>query len=944
MNRQDHGFRLEHCFEQQVQRNPGGVALYYADATVTFAELQASADRLLAALRAAGVRDGGFVGLHLERSPAYVAGVLAILKGNGAVVPLPPSFPESRLREILALAMLDAVVDDEKTPLASRLADRSIRFSDVPEDAGRIEAAAGGSPDQPAFVLCSSGSTGKPKMIVRSHRSFSHRLRWTWENHPYARGEVCCQKSHMTTTHAVYELFEPLLSGIPVCVLSDQQVRSLESFWETIRARGISRLLVVPSMLQTSLDMPGFVAPPLKVLVLMGEYVHAKLAARAIEAFPGQTKIFSIYGSTEASSTLVCDVRASFRPGEELPLGKPISEEVRALVLDDDLRPVAPGETGMLYVAGSPVFAGYFKQPALTDSVFTPAPGGDGRLYRTQDQVRRMPDGSLRFVGRVDHTVKIRGFRVDLQEVEKTLLLHPDVRQCAVALSGGEPEQTTLLAFVAPATVPEQGVFRFLSERLPAYMIPSAVVALHSLPLTASGKIDRRELLADYAGRVPGHCAGRYSSETARRVARVWEGVLKLAAVPPDRSFFELGGTSLTAFTATHRLRQAFGLDRRQLSDASLYRLPTVEALAAHVEALLGGTAAQADPTQPVLVTLKQGDEALPPLFVISSAGGTLGAYDKLVRALEIRRAVVGVRDPFLWGGRALTAGFQSWIALYVEAIRQRQPRGPYHLLAYSSAAAFGYEIARHLRRAGGEVAFLGLVDPLAMDCAWRWRFGYWALRARFMRRWFARIVRLGGWLRLAVPRGLRDDGASARRHDAALADERFVRAATDSGKSRKHILRLSALLELDSGRPLALDPSELAQVPPDRYLDTLLARVLRVTPEADPQTLRNLAIQYNFQVKTQHRYRLRRYDGKLAMFEPEGPCSGLLAAQFRPYVGGLTVHKIKLGTPSERTRALGGLLSPRIQSHFLCMRDDVFAATLAETLAVLLQRAAAKP
>ncbi|HEX9055720.1 MAG TPA: non-ribosomal peptide synthetase, partial [Gemmatimonadales bacterium] len=578
-------FLLHECFARQAGRTPGRVALYYKDRSITFAELAAAVHRVAEALRSQGTGAGRYVGLHMERSIDYVIALLGILEANGAAVPLPPSYPEGRLREILSFAEIDAIVDDAETPLDPALSDRVVHFGDLAGAPGgtaaglaATDAAAPGRADQPAFVLCSSGSTGKPKMIVRSHRSFFHRLQWTWDHHPYAPGEVCCQKSFMTTTHAIYELFEPLLAGTPVVIIPDQEVRDLERFWETIRTRGISRLLIVPSLLQASLDMPGFAAPPVRVLVLMGEYVHPRLAGRALESFPEPARVFSIYGSTEASSTLVCDLRESYRAGEELPLGRPISPDVRASVLGAGLEPVGPGEAGMLHIAGPALFKEYFKDPALTASVLVEPPDDTGPLYDTRDQVRRMPDGSLLFMGRVDHTVKIRGFRVDLEEVERALLLHPDVSQGAVLAGAGDSGSALLLAFVTPATVDQAGVYRVLRDQLPGYMVPSVVVGLPAFPLTASGKVDRRKLLEQYAARAATAAApDRGLSETGRRVSEVWQGVLKHGDIRPDSSFFEVGGTSLTVFAAVHRLREAFGLDRSRLSDQAIYQFPTVE-------------------------------------------------------------------------------------------------------------------------------------------------------------------------------------------------------------------------------------------------------------------------------------------------------------------------------------------------------------------------------
>lgn len=942
MSRPEPTFLLHERFAVQARQTPGNVALYYRNGSITYAELEARSDRLAGHLRAQGIRGGSAVGLYMERSIDYVVSLLAILKANAAVVPLPPSYPEGRLSAILSFAALDAVIDHDETPLRLTTQGRVIRFGALPSTAGDARAAASGHPNQSAFVLCSSGSTGTPKMIVRSHRSFAHRLEWTWATHPYATDEVCCQKAHMTTTHAIYELFEPLLRGIPVVIIPDEVVRSIELFWDTIRAKAISRLLIVPSMLQASLDMPGFVAPPLKVVVLMGEYVHAKLAERTLEAFPEPSKIYSIYGSTEASSTLVCDLRESFRAGSELPLGRPISPDVRAYVLDANLEQVAPGEAGTLYIAGSALFKEYFRSPELTAPVFVTAPGAMGTLYHTHDQVRRTPDGELHFVGRIGHTVKVRGFRVDLHEVERALLLHPGVAHAAVALSEGGAGNSALLGFYAPNTVDEAALYRVLRAHLPAYMVPSVLIGLDSFPLTASGKIDRRRLVEEHAGRAASDAPGELRSKTEARVVEVWGGLLGHRAIGTDSSFFEVGGTSLTVFAAVHRLRAAFNLSRDQLSDQTMYRCPTVGELAAYIDSVAAGHAPLAPSRVPLLVTLKRGNGvALPPFFLIASAGGTLGAYEKLVKALRTRRDVIGVRDPFVWGDRDPTLGFQHWVGRYVDAIRERQSHGPYYIGAYSSAGAFGYEIARQLRHAGSDVALLTLIDPLALDKETPRRFGYWALRARFMRPSFERIVRLGGWLRTAAIRAGRATrvwSPSTIKNDQALTRQEFLEIATEARTSRGHFVNVSALLELNTGLPFALTDAELSQVEPNRYVEVLLERVRSLAPEIDPANIENILVQYYLQTRAHHVYKLQRYEGTVALFEPDSPHRGLLAALLRPHVDELRVRYLKLGNSSPEARSVAEAFSPRLRTHYLSMRDDAFVNELAGELDVLLE------
>jgi amino acid adenylation domain-containing protein len=915
---------LLHCrFEEQARRTPEAVALWWNDAPVSYAALDAAARRVANALAERGAGEGTYVGLHMERSADYYAAMLGILKTGSAVVPLPPAYPAARLSEILEFSRLDAVID-----AATFAAMRERR--DVPFDSAATD------PDRAAVVLCSSGSTGKPKMIVRSHRSFFHRLNWTWQNWPYDKGEACCQKSHMTTTHSLYELFEPLLAGVPVHVLPDEAVRDVERFWDTIREKQISRLLIVPSLLQVSLDLPGFTAPQIRVLVLMGEYVNPRFAARVLEAFPRDTKVFSIYGSTEASSTLVCDVRERLRPGEELPLGKPISPDVRAVVLGPSGAPVAAGESGLLHIAGPALFSGYFRNPELTASVIV-RPGLDGAaLFNTHDQVKVRPDGNLQFVGRIDDTVKVRGFRVDLGEVERAILEHREVKQAVVMLGEGSDDRP-LLAFYTPDTVDHAALLRSLRDRLPPYMVPSVLAGLAAFPLTASGKADRRKLLEDFTRRAAVPASGDALSATEARIVEAWRAVLGHGEIRRDSNFFEVGGTSLSVFAAVQRLRDAFGLDRSRLSDQSFYLYPTPRELAAYIDALSRGEAAATPAASPVAVTLRKGDSARPRLFVIASSGGTLGAYDRLAKALKTDREVVGIRDPFIWGAREPTMGFQEWISLYVDAIRERQPDGPYTICAYSSAGAFGYEIAQRLRQDGQDVERLILIDPLGIGGKVPHDFGFHVFAAYFGGRRHKLFVRITGWLRHLSGIGRRI-GALLHVNDYTMSRELFEQRAAAVRSDRKVMKDLSSLFELNSGLPFTMSDADFEGVQAEQSLEKFLAHMTAVAPDLDAETVERILIQYYcLQLPATHQYLLRIYGGCVDLFEPEGPQVGLLSVLFRPYVKNLRMRVLPVGAPSERTAFVCQNLARSLRTHYRSMRDDIFVTRLAAELDPLL-------
>ncbi len=931
-------FRFDKAFEDQVLRTPNAIALRSPEGTITYADLDIKANQVAHHLRAAGIPAEAFVGLYLERSIDAVAATLGILKADAAVVPLPPSWPADRVAEVLKFADLDAVIDTDSTPLTAETGSPVLRLADAFRGIASAPTKVLDS-DRPAFVICSSGSTGTPKMIVRSHGSFYHRLQWTWKEHPFTANDMCVQKSFQATTHAVYELFEPMLRGVPVRIVSDELLRDLAGFWSLLTSESVTRLLIVPSMLQASLDLPGFVAPPIRVMVLMGEHVSASLASSAAAAFPAETKIFSVYGSSEASSTMLVDLRSS-RPGETDPLvGKPISPDVRAYVLDEDLQPVAPGGIGMLYIAGTPLFTEYFRNPEGTKAVLEKRFGSE-RLYCTNDQIHVTEDGGYKFAGRADGVVKVRGFRVDVSEVERTLSRAPEIRQCVVTPYPDAASATTLVGFVTPGNVKTAELFGSLRKYLPAYMIPSIIIPKDEFPRTPSGKVDRRRLLAEYREDSARISDEQYESATEKAVAKVWKNLLQCGAVDRDSSFFEVGGTSLTVFAAAHRLREVFDLTDEQLSAKGIYAHPTLPALAKAIDRALRREVAVDTPhDETVLVTLRHGDRSdHPPLFCVSSAGGTLGAYDKVVNALRTPRDVVGLRDPFLVGARNPTDGFQHWVRCYTDAVRRRQPEGPYHILAYSSAGAFGYEIAQQLRADGEEVALLALVDPVGMDVNNPQRFGHWARWARSRRDSVRKLVHLGGQLRAAVPAALRERRSVKNVNDWTPTHTDVQAMQLWAKTDRENIVRFSTLLELNTGQPFAIDKSELDTVEPSAYLNFLLARIMQVDASIEADLITRVLVQYDLQARAQHRYRLQRYDRSVHLFEVAGPHSGLIAAQLQPYVRSLYGRSLALDGLSDRASELLQTFPEGLRAHYSCMRNDTFAESLAAELDAALQ------
>jgi amino acid adenylation domain-containing protein len=928
---------LDRQFVEQAQRTPDSLALIAGDRTLTYRALERQTACAAAGLRRHGVGRGATVAILMDRSVEWVTAVLATLRAGATVLPLPPNYPPARVQTILAQAQVRATIrwrsarpiDD---PLASPHLDLDDLCAEVPAQTAAT-VADDGDPERPAFVLCSSGSTGLPKMIVRSHRSFFHRLSWTWREHPFESGEVGCHKAQTTTTHGVYELFEPLLRGVPTAIFSDEEARNLERFWDLVHARGVTRLLVVPTAMQASLGLPTFRAPTLRVLVLMGEHVATSLARRIVATFPASTKLYSIYGSTEASSTLVCDLRKATAAEGELPLGQPIGPDIGVHVLDTNLQAVRPGQVGRLYVSGPALFEGYLAQPEATAQVILRHPRSDERLFDTRDDVRQGADGNLFYVGRADDTVKIRGFRVELAEVECAIQACPGVAQAAVLVDRERENEAVLVGFFTPRNVAVASVLQALRERLPPYMVPAALIGLNAFPLTERSKLDRRRLLATYRESAGRDAANPDFSGMEREVAKIWERTLGHRRFDRDSSFFEVGGTSLTTAVLVHRLREEFGLARDRVPEHFVYRYPTVATMTRGLAALSGGAAVTGSGAASVLVTLRRAaDTTKPPLFCVASAGGTVGAYRKLAAALRYEGEVVGVRDPYVTAEREPTEDFDRWVDRYLEAIQRRQPGGPYCIVAYSSAGAFGYELAQRLRKGGAEVTLLALIDPLGIEGDRWWRYGWWVWRSTHARSWVRVCTRLAGRLRVPAAPLLRH----LARHRAAsrftISPDDFRRLARASTTARGHLSALAALLELNSGLPVDLSDVQIPAQPEDSTLRALQARIAAVMPETDAAAIERIAIQYTIQAHAQRAYVLAPYEGETLLVEPATPYAGLIEAQLRPYLKRLRVVRIPLGTTDARAAAIArrfGTLAP----HFLSMRDDRFAAGLAQAL-----------
>jgi amino acid adenylation domain-containing protein len=578
---------LAALFDAAAKRHPDSVALISGEEELRYGELRKRAGRLAAYLRSAGIAREAVVGICLERSPECVAALLAVVKAGAAFLPLDPAYPPERLRFMATHSRAALILT--RSELRGLLPETGVRVICLDQEQEAISACKGSepreqaSPSDLAYVIYTSGSTGTPKGVAVEHRQILNRLAWMWEEYPFARGEVCCHKTGLSFVDSLWEIFGPLLQGVAAVIVPDRVVRDPYALVQMLAAHGVTRLWLVPSLLrailQTYPDLQQRL-PRLRFWVSSGEELSADLLEHFESAMPDAV-LFNLYGTSEVWDATWYDPRTRRDRLARVPIGTPIWN-VRAYVLDAYLDAVPPGAPGDLYIAGDGLARGYLHDPIQTAEKFIPDPYSlepGARLYRTGDLARWTSEGSLELLGRADHQVKVRGYRVELTEIEAALRRHEAVEQAAVALREIDGEKTLcawLTAREARAGLDVE-LRRFLRSHLPEYAVPSRFLVMSSLPLTPSGKIDRRALPSAAAPEQPASPFGARANEAELAVLEIWREVLGRKEIGLHDNFFDLGGHSLLMMRAFNALRSRF---RSPFTIIDLFQYPTVSTLA----------------------------------------------------------------------------------------------------------------------------------------------------------------------------------------------------------------------------------------------------------------------------------------------------------------------------------------------------------------------------
>ena len=589
---------IHELFAAQAAQRPEAVAVVFENEQLTYEELNRRANQLAHHLQGLGVGPEVVVGICVERSVEMVVALLGTLKAGGTYLPLDPAYPPDRLSFMLADAGVRFIISHQSVEamLPALLPDSTINvlslYAEWASVAAQPATAPGVqvSPENLAYILYTSGSTGQPKGVMISQGAISNHMQWMAEQLPLGAGDAVLQKTPFSFDASVWEFWAPLLAGARLVLARPGGHQEAAYLLEVMEREGVTRLQGVPTLLRMLVSEGGLErCKQLREVFSGGEVLGRELAESILQAH-SEVKLYNLYGPTEATidTTWQEAERDRAETSEEVGIGRPITN-AQVYVLDAQLQTVPVGVVGELYIGGAGLARGYLNRPTLTAERFVPHPYSaepGARLYRTGDMVRWLEGVKLAYVGRVDEQVKLRGFRVELSEIEVVLRAHASVKECKVLVKADHVGGQQLVGYILSAHDERQAsgaeLREYLRDRLPEYMVPTVYMIMEKWPLTPSGKVDVRALPLPEVKRDK-LMGGYVAPETPVQqiVAGIWADLLKVEVVGAEDNFFALGGHSLLATQVISRVRDAFG---QEVALRSLFEQPTVARLAQIIE------------------------------------------------------------------------------------------------------------------------------------------------------------------------------------------------------------------------------------------------------------------------------------------------------------------------------------------------------------------------
>jgi amino acid adenylation domain-containing protein len=702
-------------FASIAAQYPQHIAMRDGSTSLSYRTCNERANGIADQLRRIGVRKGDVIGLYSQRSSDAVVGMLAILKTGGIYLPLDPNYPAERLNVMLGDAGATHLLTDR--PLLRRFLDFSGPTLDLSSRAGSDSY--GDSfdddvmPDDVAYIMYTSGSTGRPKGVAVSHHSVANLVIDT-NFVQLGPEDTVAQAATLSFDAATFEVWGALLNGAQLVFCPQATLLSPRDFTGFLVDEKITTLWLTAALFNEIARADTCAFASLQTLIVGGEALDVRTVRSVLEAQPPR-RLLNGYGPTE-TTTFACTHQIAITDTNELriPIGRPIAG-VRTYVLDADRQRVPPGIPGELYIGGAGVAFGYVGDPALTSDrfirdIFTDDPRA--RMYRTGDRVCTLPDGTIDIIGRVDRQIKLRGYRIELDEIEAALRADERV-ESSIVLVEGDAHLQRILAFVVPRAAKDiaaaASIKASLAERLPEYMMPASLHCVDRLPLDANGKIDRRSLL---------HMQVQKSATPTKpanilqmQLVDIWQQILETSPIGIHDDFFELGGHSLLAARMLAHVENLTGV---RVPREALFGRATISALSEALATLAFRAAPEA------LRTIRSAGNQPAFFFLHGSLAGDGFYCQRLADALGPDQPFYSVA-PHGVDGRPIPDTVEAMAADYVELVKRSHPSGPYRLGGFCNGGLVAFEMARQLVAHGDIVDRVILVDAVPYGARYEW-------------------------------------------------------------------------------------------------------------------------------------------------------------------------------------------------------------------------------
>jgi len=698
---------IDAMIDAQIARSGNSPAVCFGEQTLSYSQLGAESTAVTDALIRMGIGPGDLVGLHLQRTPRVITTLLGVLRSGAAYVPLDPAFPAERLAFMAHDAKLRLLLTDAPPDITLQWPEdcQCLRLDELRTVAAEGSPAVRGTPRlaDPAYVLYTSGSTGRPKGVVVPHTAVTNFLQSMREEPGIDAADRLLAITTPSFDIAVLELLLPLTVGARIVLASRAEQTDGELLQALLLRHDATIMQATPSTWRLLIDSGWNGSGRLRALV-GGEPLSRELAGQLLARC---TEVWNMYGPTETTVWSSCG-RVEPQGRDRISLGRPIANTV-ILVLDANREICPVGVAGEICIGGDGVALGYLNRPALTAERFIANPHSTdrraGRLYLTGDRGRWRQDGQLEHLGRLDSQVKLRGYRIELGEIESRLLAHPQIQSAVVLASSRGASEPTLQSWIVPRGQPPDAreLREFVRQWLPEFMVPQHFIPVQALPLLPNGKLDRQALPLPQGGTMGREPPVPPRTPMQRTLWVIWREMLGHSAFGIHDNLFEVGGHSLLAVRMTSRIRDQL---QRSCNLALLFRNPTI----ARLEAALSQTEPLPGSTLVPLQTVGDGPE----VFCLCG----IMIYRELAEALAPEFPVCAVFVPKEMGFLAKDAprdapgpDVRDLAREYLDAIRSRQPRGPYRLLGFSFGGLLAYEVAQQLTAQGESVSFLAVLD-----------------------------------------------------------------------------------------------------------------------------------------------------------------------------------------------------------------------------------------